>query len=430
MIDKILSKVTAFTNNKYMRILTNSFMGVTAVTICGSIFTLVKSIPFDPWIQFLSSSGLGDVLSIPVSITTDIIALYLVFAIGYFTTKAFQKDAFGGALVALGAFLLLTPFSTVIYNADYTVATPVSGVIPVSSVGAQGMFLAIIAGLVSARLYVFCLDKNWKIKMPDSVPPNVSSMFERMIPGGIVFIVFLIIRYGMSLTPFGTAQTCIYGLLQAPLTNVSGGLIGAIIFLLVGQALWLLGIHGTMVTYVAMSPIMGVMNAENLSAFAAGTPAPHPEWAILMLVIIGGSGATLALNMLMCSKLCKSEQYKSIGKLSILPSLFNINEPLIFGTPLIMNPIAAIPFIFTSVINLLICVLLYHIGFFIPTGATISNFMPFFVAGGLLTSNWQGIVTFILLIVIDLAIWFPFFKTMDNKVYKEEQERLANKVNE
>lgn len=425
---KVLEKVNKFTNSKPMRILMNGFMGMTAITICGSIFTLLKSLPFDPWLNFLTSSGLGDILSIPISITTDVISLYVVLSMAYHTAKETKHDGFSTSLVALGSFLLLTPFSTTIYNEDYTVATAVEDVIPTSPLGAQGMFLAIIVGVCAALLYNWILDKGWTIKMPDSVPQNVSSMFTSLIPGGIVFIVFLAVRWGMQLTPFGTAQNLIYGLLQAPLSVVGGGLGGTVVYMVVSSVLWMFGIHGSMVAYVGMMPIISLMGNENLAAFAAGTVCPHPEWTIFRMCFLGGSGATLALNLLMCSPLCKSSQYKMLGKITLPTSLFNINEPIIFGTPTVMNPYYVVPFIATPLVNLAICVILYSIGFAMPTGASFNNFMPFAVYGALVYASWKGAVVQILMLVADLFIYLPFFKAADAKLYAEEIENEKKEV--
>lgn len=426
IIDKVVDKVTAFTQMRYMKIIMNGFMGVTAITICGSLFTLLKSLPFDPWLNFLASSGLGNLLSIPVLITTDAIALYVVLSMAYHTAKSFNHDGFAASLVALGSFLLLTPFSTTVYNADYTVATEVTNVIPLSAIGAQGIFLAILVGIIAAKIYVFFIDKGWKIKMPASVPANVSGMFEGLVPGGLTFIVFLLIRYGMSLTSFGTAQNFIYTFLQAPLASVGGGLGGVIVYLFVGCFLWLFGIHGSMVTYVGMITIVQVMIAENAGAFASGVACPHPEWAVFMFACLGGTGATLALNVLMLSPICKSEQYKTLGKIALPSSIFNINEPIIFGTPIVMNPLLAVPFVATPLINLAVCMIGNAIGFFVPTGANINNFMPFGFYGALLTGSWTGAVMQIILLVVDIFVWLPFFKAADNKAYKEEQVNLAN----
>ena len=151
---KILSKVVAFTQMRYMRIMTNAFMSTAAISIAGAVFNLIVSLPFAGWQSFLTTSGLGPILKVPVSVTSEVISLYIVLGMAYQVAKEFKKDTFSASIVALGSFLMLIPFNTVIYNADYTVATPVSGVLPTSSIGAKGVFLAIVVGIVASRLYM------------------------------------------------------------------------------------------------------------------------------------------------------------------------------------------------------------------------------------------------------------------------------------
>lgn len=279
-MNNILDKIMKFTQAKYMRVLTNGFMSMAAITIAGSIFTLVKSLPIPAWQSFLTSSSFGDILSIPVSVTSDLMAVWVALAMGAAVAKEFDKDRLSCALVSLGSFMMLTPFEGVLRSADYTTSTPVPNVIPVSSLGAQGIFLAMIAGILGARIYALLIDKNIKLKMPDSVPQNVSGMFEMMIPAGLVFLVFLVIRWGLSLTEFGTAQNFIYKVLQTPVMAVGGGLAGFVVYLTLSKLLWVFGVHGGMVCYSAMAVIIGTAGAANAAAFAAGTPAPYPEWTM------------------------------------------------------------------------------------------------------------------------------------------------------
>ena len=414
----ILEKVMKFTQAKYMRILTNGFMNVAAITIAGSIFTLVKSLPIPVWQTFLANSGLGDILSIPVSITSELMALWVALGMGAAVAKEFDKDKLACALVGLGAFMVLTPFTATVYSADYTSSTQVSGVIPVSAMGAQGIFLAMIAGLLGARLYAFLLDKNIKLKMPDSVPANVSGMFEMMIPAGLVFLAFLVARWGFSMTEFGTAQTFIYKILQTPIMAVGGGVAGAVIYLTFSKVLWLFGVHGSMVCYSAMAVIIGTASAANTAAFAAGTAAPYPQWAWAMMLLMDFSVLPLTLVMLTFSK---SQQYRALAKVALPTSFFNISEPLVFGMPLVMNPIMAAPFVLLQPINYLLTWLANKIGFLAaPTGAGINNFMPTLLIGPLQNAHWSGFVWVVILIAIDFVIWTPFFKVLDKKACEQE----------
>lgn len=421
---KLIPAIDKFTNARYMKILMDGFMGISALTIGGSIFMLIRSLPLGDWYtQFLMDSGLFDILNFPIMITSDLISLYLVFALGYFTAKSFGKNPFSGAMISLGALLLLIPFettATIVSQTGEEVTGNISGVLPVSSFGATGLFLAMITGILAARIYVWCIDKNIRIRMPESVPANVTNMFETMIPAGLVFIIFMIIRVGLSHTSYLTAQTLIYSLLQQPLTLVGGGFWGFVVYTFIGQFLWLFGVHGSMVAYVGMAPIYTAMTMENLSAFAAGTACPNPEWNFLCYTLLGGAGCTFALNLLMLVR-GKSQHSKTLGKIALPTSLFNINEPIIFGTPLIMNPILALPFVLCPMVNLFLSSAMTHLGWIAaPTGAAINSYMPIGVFAGLNNGSWTGVIWVIVLIVIDVVIYYPFFKVHETKKLREE----------
>lgn len=425
-MDKFLEKIVGFTQKRYMKVLMDGFMSIAAVSIAGSLFNLIKSIPIGAWQTFLATSGLGTLLSIPVSITSDLMAIYVVFAMAYCLAKSFNRDGFAAGIIAFGSFMILTPLTASSTAVDPAtgerLVTTVQNAISLSAVGSQGIFLAIIVGLLSARLYVFFLDRGWKIKMPDSVPSNVASMFENMLPGGATFIVFLAIRYGMSLTSFGTAQALIYGILQAPLMKVGGGFGGLLIYMVMIKMFWLFGIHGGMLVNSAMYPIMAAATAANQSAFAAGLPAPYPEWAYGSAVCAGIG--LLALNLLMF--IAKSKQFKALAKIALPTSLFNITEPMMFGTPMIMNVILGIPFILSPVISVLLTRLVMTIGLVAwPTGASSNMFIPSPIGMALLNAHWTGFVWGLVLIVINMALYYPFFLVADKRALAQEKESEA-----
>lgn len=420
--EKIVPACDKFTSNRYIKILMNSFMGITAFTIGGSFFQIIRSIPLGSWYtDFLINTGLYDILNFPISITSNLIAVYLIIALGYMTAKSFNKNPLNGAIVAMGAFLILTPQTGMVRSVDYTQTMMATGIIPTSAFGPQGMFLAILVGIFATRIYVWADDKNLKIKMPSSVPSNVSNMFEMMIPSVLVFIVFMFIRAACAATTFGTAQNLIFGVLQAPLSNVAGGFPGVFLYFVLPSLLWAIGIHGDMLMYVAMSSVVGVFNAENASAFAAGLAAPHPEWMLNNFVKIGGMGNAIALTVLMLL-FAKSKQFKMLGKLSLPTSLFGISEPIIFGAPIVMNPILVIPFVLTTLFNFLVSYFVLIQAALIPgpTGAVTGSIMPIFLNQSLVTGDWTAIVFTAILIVMDILIYFPFFKAADKAKLKQE----------
>lgn len=423
---KVIPAITRFTNAKYVKILMDGFMGVTALTIGASFFTILRSLPLGSWYtQFLNSTGLYDILNLPIIITNNLISLYMVLALGYFTAKAFGKNPLSGSLISLGAFLILCPFqATTTYRdaAGNTIEKVISDVLPMSSFGATGMFLAMIVGILAARLYVFLLSKNIKIKMPDSVPPNVANMFETMIPAALVIIVFMAVRVVVGYTPYKTTQQLIYSLLQAPLTMVGGGFGGFLFYIFIMSFLWLFGVHGGMVAYVGMSVIFKACQAANMSAYAAGTMAPYPEWTFMPFALIGGAGATFALALLMLL-FGKSQISKKLSKIAIIPAIFNINEPLIYGTPIIMNPFLAVPFIVAPLLNTVLTYVVMKLGIVVmATGAAVNTQMPILLVGSLVNAHWSGAVWMAVLIVIDMFVWLPFFKAWDNSKVAEEKK--------
>ncbi len=425
-MNKFLQKIVGFTQSKYMRIITNGFMSVAAISIAGSIFNLLKSIPIPVYQTFLTTSGLGDILSIPVSITSDLMAVYVVLSMAYTLAKEFKENAFAAAVVSLGAFMLLTPFVGTARSMDPAtgeiVTQTMANVVPVSSLGAQGIFLAIIVGLLASRLYIFFIQKGWKIKMPDSVPDSVAKMFEMMIPGGLVFIIFLAVRWGFSLTSFGTAQAFIYSILQQPLMLIAGGTLGCVVYVTVAKFLWIFGVHGGMVAYAALATVIGAAGAANGSAFAAGAAAPYPDW-IWANMIMDFSILPLSLVMLFTAK---SKQYKTLSKIALPTSIFNISEPLVFGIPLIMNPIMAVPFVLLQPVNMLLTMLVTRIGLVAQaTGAGISTQLPTPIMAAFINSHWSGAVWAIVLMALNCVVWYPFFRAVDRKTLAEEQANEA-----
>lgn len=422
-IDKISAKIMKFAQLRYVKIIMNSFMGVAAFSIGSSIFSLLKSVPIPAWQTLLTNSGLGDILSIPITMVSSLYAVMIVLSVGYEVGKSFNQRPLPAAMVAFGAFMILTPFTATVQIPDASgemISGIASNVLSLSPLGAQGIFLAMICGIVGARLYCLLLEKNVKLKMPASIPPAVSGMFETMIPAGVVFILFMVVRMIFAQTPFGTLQVFIYGLLQKPLMSIGGNPIGAALYLMAGKLLWMFGIHGDMLAYATLGSIRSAATQANMAAFAAGEAVPYLEWGLLTpFANIGILGLTILLLI------AKSQQYKSLGKLSIMTSIFNITEPVMFGLPVILNPIMAIPAILTPGLTLGLTALAMHAGIIAPlTGVALSNVIPVPIYLWMATNSISGFVWGILMIILSVAIFYPFFKIADGIACKEEIEEL------
>lgn len=418
-LDKITEKIMKFAQLRYIKIIMNAFMSIAAFSIGASLFSLVKSIPIPLWQNFMTSSGLGDILSIPINMVSNLYAVMVVICVGYQVAKSFEQTALPVAMTAFGAFMILTPFEATVRITDAAgevVTGTASNVISLSPLGSQGIFLAMFSGLLAARLYIFLIKKNIKIKMPDSIPPSVSGMFETMIPAGVVFIVFIVIRVLFAATPYGTAQSFIYTVLQAPLVGVGATPVGAAIYLMAGKFLWVFGIHGDMLAYATLGSVRSAATQANMAAFAAGEAVPYLEWTLLTPITNAG---ILALTLLLL--ISKSQQHKTLGRMAIATSIFNITEPVMFGLPVILNPVMAIPFVLTPGIDIVLTSLVMRMGIVASsTGVALSNVIPTPIYFWMCTNSISGLIWGFLLIVINMAIFFPFFKVAERMALKEE----------
>lgn len=335
-------------NNKYVSAITNGLMTGMPVLIIGAIGTMLNGLPIDGYQNFLVETGLKEFTAIPTEITTNLLALYMAFNIAVKFAESYDIDGIPAGMLSFMSFLILTP-----YSFDQEALTYAITGLPSTWLGATGLFTAFLVALVTAKIYVVFQKNNWVIKMPDGVPPTVSKSFSGMIPGFVIAILWLVVRYVTSLTPMGDIHSMIYGLIAAPLTALGGNIWAMVVAIIVAHLLWLVGVHGMMVIFSVLTPILTVLTNENLAAYNAGEALPNViNSALIMQVIFVGSGATLGLALLMLR--AKSEQFRVLGKLALIPNIVGINEPLIFGLPIVMNFTLAIPFILTPTLILIL----------------------------------------------------------------------------
>lgn len=413
---KIQPVVNKIANNRYLKAIMGGMMAAMPATIIGSLAALIKGLPIPAYQTFIVSHGIDRYLQLPVIFTTNILALIFVVCISYTLAESFDVKGIGVPIVAMISFLIVTPLQSVKNSLGKDI-----NVISMDWLGSGGVFTAIIVAFVVARLYVYIVQRGWTIKMPESVPPFIKDSFASLVPGIIISLIFTIVAAIFANTQFISIHAFIYKLLQMPLQNLGGSFGAVIIVSMLTKLLWVFGIHGFMVTSSVMMPIWSALDAAQLSAYSSGDPLPN---------IIGMSffttytmaGGTISLGMLMI--IAKSKRYKTLGKLSIVPAMFGITEPIIFGTPLIMNPIFAIPFIFNTVISLslgyvatLTGLLPKLSGIAAPTGTPL-------VVQGLITGGWRVAVFQVILIILWLGIWYPFFKIADKRALMEESGEI------
>ncbi|UOQ94588.1 PTS cellobiose transporter subunit IIC [Halobacillus shinanisalinarum] len=402
-------------NNRYLTSLRDGFMIALPLIIFGSIFVVIANLPFlDKLIGAEAYAEYQSALGAASAGTLSIMATFVIVGIGYKLTEYYKGEAVYGGVTALAAFLILTP----------QIVGDVTGVIAAENLGAKGMFLGIFTAFASAELYRFFTEKNWTIKMPQGVPEAVSRSFSALIPITFTLTIFLIIRIIFSYTTFGDVQNFIYTVVQAPLTSLGSGLPATIVAVLLIQIFWFFGLHGQIIVNSVMDPIWYSLATENLAAFKAGEAVPHivnKQFIESFIVGMGGSGMTLAV-ILGIFLIGRSRQMKDIGKLGAPAGIFNVNEPIIFGLPIIMNPLVLIPWLVAPVVVAIITYLVMASGLVPPpTGVIVPWTTPTILNGAIATNSWQGGVLQAFNIGVVFLIWWPFLKIMDNQYYESEK---------
>ena len=413
-LEKILAPMAnALNNNKIIQTISKALMSLMPALMIGAIGSLLQQIPIPAYQSFIQSTGIYTFTQTLVNVTTNMLALYAVFAIGYVFVKNEGLDGFTGGILSLIAFMIVTPMITT--GEGYMAVTN----LPLSWLGAKGLFTAMFVALLTSYVYCFLMKKNITIKMPDSVPPFVSKSFSGIIPGVVIAIIFGIISIGFQMTPFGDVHQAIYSVIGLPLTSIGGSIWAALLIYVLSGFCWFFGIHGIAVVSAVM-PIWMAADAANIAAMSAGSPATNIityNW-INAIGNIGGAGCTLGL-IILCAFTAKSKRYKEIGKLAIVPSCFGINEPVVFGLPCMLNATLMIPFVFLPVILIGISYVLTITGI-LPIGNGIAAGTAIPVFSGLLIGGWRVALWNIVEIFITVIVYLPFFKILDKQACEEE----------
>lgn len=420
-IDRILEYAAKIQGNIYLDSISKGLMGTLPITMIGSIALLLAVLPIEPWTNFIGSIGVTPFLLAASTVTTSCLSIYASFLIGYRLAHHLEVDEIPAGLISMFAFFIATPLT--------------DGALTMSYMGAQGLFTALVASLVATKIYAMLMRCDaLKIKMPPSVPAMIATTFSTLIPAILVGMIFIVVAVLFSYTPWGSFAEMVYSLVATPLMNVGGSIWSLVLIVLVQMLLWFFGIHGSLVVGTVISAVYMPMALENMELFAAGTPAaelPHilGNTFYSLYAGIGGAGGTLSLLIVMFL-FAKSKQNKELSKLAGIPGLFTINEPIVFGYPLIMNPIMAIPFIITSIVQILIPYFATSMGLIPPlTGVQVPFGVPVIV-GGFMAGGWTAALMQIIDIAVGCLIWFPFFKISDGQMVKEEQGETIEQIAE
>lgn len=362
------------------------------------------------WKSFAGAHAVG--LMTPYYLTIGIIAVYVVCGVSYQLAKSYNMNALNNMLAALLVYLCV--------SGAFDIAT---ASINTGMLGAGYMFSAMLIAIIVVEITRFFQEKNIVIKLPDSVPPNVAAPFNVLLPLAFSVIALMLVdTLLINLTGAGIARL-VYTIFQ-PLMRATGSLPSVLLINFLMTTFWFFGIHGANMLSVVTSPITTAALAANTEAYVAGQPLPYIYAGAMNSVF--GNWITYNVILLVIFLFCKSQQARSVAKVAIVPSCFNINEPSIFGLPTVLNVYTYIPLIICSIVN---CSTYYLaaaanlVGRFYVT-------LPFTVPGPLqaflATGDFKTVILWAILFLIDIPIVYPFIKTYDNQLVKQEQENAAN----
>ena len=409
--------------NKYLISIRDGFLLTTPLLIIGSFFLLIANFPINNWTEFWArffGENWTAYMAKPTNATFDIMAILAVVGIAYSFSRELKVDKLSGAAVAVVSWFILMPYKV-------TDGSVTLNGIPLDWVGSKGIFIGIITAFVSVHIYAWVIKKGWIIKMPKGVPPAVTQSFAALVPSAVVLGVFFLANSLLALTPYDNAFKFIFKFLQQPLL-VLGNTLGAVLVAMGFQHFfWFFGINGGSIVGSIMQPILTPLSIENLSAFQAGNPLPNVinQQFYDLFTTFGGAGSTLSMLIAMII-VCRSQRIKNLSKISVVPALFGINEPVIFGLPVVLNPTILIPFLLTPLINILISYFSMVSGL-VPFTSGVS--MPWttpVIISGFLTTGWRGALLQLILVILGVFIYMPFVKMMDKQYKKEELQAIES----
>lgn len=420
----LLSISSKVETNKYLGSIKEAFTMFVPFIIVGSFGSMLNILVsgangLAQWIPWLSN--LSPAFTAINFVTISCMSLPIAFLIGYKLAEKENLPQLESGLIGLLSYLAVCPntISTVVEGLKDPVVVNGLGA---GVIGAQGLFVSMIMSMVAVKFFGLLTNIDAiKIKMPDSVPTGIARSFNILIP---IFIIITAFSVGGCLFNTFTGNylnVWIYNIIQLPLQALANTTGGILVLALVNQLFWFLGIHGGMVIEGVRGPLSAAGLAENISAVQAGGVATNiltrGFWT--SFVVVGGGGITLSL-LIAIFIFSKREDHKSIAKFSLIPGICGINEPVVFGLPLVLNPIFAIPFILNSVIAAFIAVVATNIGFLTCGVLDCPPGLPVFVTG-FISYGIHGIIVQAIILIVTFIIWVPFV-LMSNKQAILEQK--------
>lgn len=422
----LVPKVSKITNLRYFQALRNGFFAIIPLTIIGSIFMLITDFPVPGYEEFMAGvfgSEWMNFISPAYRATFNMMGIIFAGTMSYKLAESYSMDKLTSLVLGIVAYVVVLPKSVTTEAGEV-----VNKVLSFDWLGTQGVITAIIMSIISVELTRFCLKKKLIIRMPESVPTMVSQAFSALIPGIFIVAVSLVIN-GVGVVFSESFPQLIYTLIQAPLQGIIGTPFAIVLVAGLNGLLWWFGIHPTVINSM-LYPILYANADKNQALAELGqlTTQTGNFGTVQMLdqfATIGGAGCTIGLAIAMAI-VARSSRMKAMSKISFVPAFFNINEPLIFGLPVIFNPLILIPITIAPIVSVLIALLSMKVDFMPMFTSIQAPWATPFIFSGFLVGQWQGAVTQIIAVIASVAIYYPFVKALDNQYKKEELHEIPD----
>lgn len=413
--EKVMPVIMRIINTIVLQSLKDGMVYIMPVLIAGSFALLIACLPITPVANVISALGIDTMLFQAYGATYEIMALIVALGIAYVFVNKRGYDGFPAAVISMVVFILLTESS----KADAGTGAAVSGIINKTWTSSQGMVGAILVAFYVGYTYSWFMDKDIRIKMPDTVPENISNSFSALIPAVAIIFGATVVYAFFHKVLNTTMIEWLYSIIQKPLQGITDSLGGVIVISLAMPFLWFFGIHGTTIVNSIVVPFMRANFMENQAILASGLELTLENGAHVVteqffdnILMLSGTGIVGGISIYLFF-MAKSKQCKQLGKLAVIPNIFNINEPILFGVPIVFNPIMAIPFFLVPLTSALVSYFAIYTGL-VPffSGVVVPWTVPPIISGFLL-GGWRMALLQAVVLLISFLMYLPFIRKVD-----------------
>lgn len=426
-MEKTLDKMI---NSKFMKLLENlsvkltqspvfstisSGMGGTMGLIMIGAVVQVLVIILSAIFGWTPADPIYQMLYMPYKLTMGLLGFFMTFSLSFNYAKKLNVPELQAGFTSLVLYILVTAPVVTATAGDVTFDA-----LNLGNMGSGGIFVAIIVGMTSVRITKFIMDKNWVIRMPDVVPAGILNSFNSIIPTAVNIIIWY--GLGLIITSLTNGQmtlaSLITTLISIPLQYLVSP-VGMLVIIALNQFSWFFGIHGGSVVFTAIMVPYFTAFATNSELANAGLPLiANPIFLYTAVAMMGGTGNTLPLCIMGLKS--ESKQISAVSKASLVPGLFNINEPVIFGFPMMYNPMLLIPFVVVPIVSGILMYLGFILGLLTPPSVLIMTALPVGVMTFMASMDWRAFIYAIMIFVISYMIYYPFFKAYERECIKKE----------